>query len=77
MILTLDASRFGISNIARRTSTFDYMIINVTIHVSSTRIFRARILTAVIDASFVGRTIRITLTTEKDARDSRIATESW
>ena len=53
------------------------MVIDVAIHVPGARIRRARILAAIVDASFIRRTIRITLATKKNARDSRIAPVSW
>lgn len=53
------------------------MVIDVAIHVSGARIYPTRILAALVNASFVRGTIRVTLATKKDTGNSRVASIPW
>lgn len=70
------ACRLNVTDVPRRTSAFDQMIINVAVHVSAARIHSARVFAAAVDASRIRRTIRVGPAAQKSASDPRITAKT-
>lgn len=72
LILTFGASQFGITNVARRASALDHVVVHVAVHVSGARIHGTRILASIVDAGLVRWAIRVGPATKKNTGRSRV-----